>query len=71
MRLQPFPFRQPDDIRTQLLQPFRTDSLGGNVFLERKSVDTRELTGKAVSGEGVVGTRGVITTSIGVKRRGS
>lgn len=39
------------------------------MFLERKSVDTRELTSKAVSGEGVVGTRGVITTSIGVKER--
>lgn len=64
VRLQPFPLSQPDDIRTQLLQPFRTDCLGGNVFLERKSVDARELTGKAVSGKGVVGTRGVITASI-------
>lgn len=63
MRLQPFPLSQPDNIRTQLLQPFRTDDLGSNVFLERKSVDTRELTSKTVRREGVVGTRGIITAS--------
>jgi hypothetical protein len=48
---------------TELLKPSCSDLLGSDVLLERKGVDTAELTSIAVGGQCVVGTGGVVTAA--------
>jgi hypothetical protein len=54
---------QSHDNWTELLESSCSDLLRGDVLLERKSVDTAELTSIAVSGQCVVGTRSVVTAA--------
>ena len=63
MSLQPFPLGESNDSRSKIPQSIRSKLLRSDVFLERQRVDTRELPCETVCGEGMVGSRGVISAS--------
>lgn len=69
MGFEAFSFSEGHDDRAKFLQTCLCKFLRGDVLLERKGVDAAELFGITVCWEGVVGTRGVVSTAAKEKEK--